>query len=155
MGMNLFSSWLAGDMVAVGFTIVVVGFASCYALRALKQVKQVLQNLPKPDFSSCYRGGFEHKMTKTEAALIVGVSPAANRSKIREAYRGIMILNHPDQGSSPYVATKINKAKDLLKTKLKMEIKSVFDCINDCFFINSLRRVLMSIIDLIQMRPEK
>lgn len=40
-------------------------------------------------------------MTKQEAALIVEVSPTASRIKIREAYRWIMILNHPDKGGSP------------------------------------------------------
>uniref|UniRef100_A0A669QSC4 Uncharacterized protein n=1 Tax=Phasianus colchicus TaxID=9054 RepID=A0A669QSC4_PHACC len=70
--------------------------------RPLKQVKQVLQILPKPGFSSCYRGGFEHKMTKQEADLIVGARPKA---------RWIMVLNHPDKG-----------AKHLLKIMLKNEL---------------------------------
>ncbi|KAI1235967.1 hypothetical protein IHE44_0002060 [Lamprotornis superbus] len=91
----------AGTMVAVGLAIAAAGFAGRYAVKTLKhmepQVKQALQNLPKPAFSGYYRGGFEPKMTKREAALILGVSPTANRNKIREAHRRIMLLNHPDK----------------------------------------------------------
>ncbi|MBN3277995.1 TIM14 translocase, partial [Polyodon spathula] len=74
-----------------------------YAVQAMKhmepQVKQALQSLPKSAFSRYYRGGFEPKMSKREACLILGVSPTANKSKIREAHRKIMVLNHPDRGT--------------------------------------------------------
>ncbi|MBN3280819.1 TIM14 translocase, partial [Polyodon spathula] len=74
-----------------------------YAVQAMKhmepQVKQALQNLPKSAFSGYYRGGFEPKMSKREASLILGVSPTANKSKIRDAHRKIMVLNHPDRGT--------------------------------------------------------
>lgn len=66
--------------------------------------------------SKYYKGGFDVKMSKREAALILGVSPTANKLRIKEAHKRIMLLNHPDKGGSPYLAAKINEAKDYMDT---------------------------------------
>jgi DnaJ family protein C protein 19 len=84
-----------------------------------------MRNLPKFDSDSLanskfYRGGFEPKMSKREAALILGVSPSASKTKIKDAHKKIMLLNHPDRGGSPYVAAKINEAKDLMDSTNKL-----------------------------------
>lgn len=88
-------------------------------------------------------------MTKREAALIPEVSPTANRSKIREAHRHIVLLMHPEKGGSPAVVAKINEAKDLLEDQAKKMSEKIrgFDHANDFFFffffIKGLRKVLM------------
>lgn len=92
-----------------------------HAPSAAQNLEKKLASLPKIDFSSLtdvkyYKGGFEQKMTKREAALILGVSPNASKPKIKEAHKRIMIANHPDKGGSPYIATKINEAKDVLES---------------------------------------
>ena len=61
-----------------------------------------------------YDGGFEDKMTRREAALILGVRENTAIQRIKESHRKVLLLNHPDRGGSPYVAAKINLAKDLL-----------------------------------------
>ncbi|RYG66136.1 hypothetical protein EON64_10435 [archaeon] len=61
-----------------------------------------------------YDGGFEEKMTKREAALILGVRESAAVERVKEAHRRMLILNHPDKGGSVFITAKINEAKDLL-----------------------------------------
>lgn len=61
-----------------------------------------------------YEGGFEPTMTRREAALILGVRESSSVSRVKEAHRKLLILNHPDAGGSTYMAGKINEAKELL-----------------------------------------
>ncbi|XP_077350042.1 mitochondrial import inner membrane translocase subunit TIM14-like isoform X2 [Lithobates pipiens] len=65
-------------MIAAGLTLAIAGFTGRYILQAFKhlepQVKQAIQTLPKSAFAGYYKGGFEPKMTRREAALVLGVS---------------------------------------------------------------------------------
>lgn len=63
-----------------------------------------------------YKGGFEPRMSKKEASLILSLKEGAiTREKVRKAHRTLMLLNHPDRGGSPYLATKVNEAKEFLE----------------------------------------
>jgi len=113
---------IMSGLIIAGLGITALGFAGRYALKygkvASKQFTQTIGSLPEGTFSKYYRGGFEPKMSKREAGLILGVSPSASKLKVKQAHKRIMLLNHPDRGGSPYMAAKINEAKDYFdKTK--------------------------------------
>ncbi|XP_076233638.1 mitochondrial import inner membrane translocase subunit TIM14 [Calliopsis andreniformis] len=111
-------------LVATGVTLAAVGFTGRYILRKMPTLSQkmaeAVKNIPKLDSqtlanSKYYKGGFESKMTRREASLILSVSPTANKVKVKEQFKKVMAVNHPDRGGSPYIAAKINEAKDLLE----------------------------------------
>lgn len=65
-----------------------------------------------------FTGGFEPKMNAKEALNILNLRESTlSKSRLKENHRKIMLLNHPDRGGSPYVATKINEAKDFLEKR--------------------------------------
>lgn len=59
-------------------------------------------------------GASSEKMTREEALQILGLQPGATREEIIEAHRTLMQKNHPDRGGSSWLASRINRAKDLL-----------------------------------------
>ncbi|VVC33253.1 DnaJ domain [Cinara cedri] len=114
------------SIVIVGVGLAVAGFAGRQALRVAPQVAQKMSEVLKTmssesagfmSGSKFHKGGFEPTMSRREATLILDVSNNAPKNKIKDAHKRIMLINHPDKGGSPYIAAKINEAKDLLDKK--------------------------------------
>ncbi|RGB38578.1 hypothetical protein C1646_806074, partial [Rhizophagus diaphanus] len=96
-------------LIGVGMTA--TGTAGRFAIKAAQKYKPL-----RTIRSVYYKGGFDNEMNKREAALILGLKERdINRAKIKEAYRKTLMLNHPDKGGSPYLASKIIEAKNFLE----------------------------------------
>jgi len=61
-----------------------------------------------------YKGGFEDKMSRKEASLILGVRESADPKRVQERHRKMLVSNHPDMGGSAFIAMKVNEARDVL-----------------------------------------
>lgn len=68
-------------------------------------------------------GGFDEKMSVAEAIDILGLEGFSqytlSKDHVKKVHRQIMIQNHPDRGGSPYLAQKINEARDVLEDVAK------------------------------------
>jgi DnaJ-class molecular chaperone len=75
-----------------------------------------------PDWQEDFAGArTEHRaapgggdVTVEEAYAILGLAPGADVEAIRAAHRRLMKQLHPDHGGTDYLATKINRARDVL-----------------------------------------
>ncbi|GAB1730480.1 hypothetical protein KC343_g7390 [Hortaea werneckii] len=98
--------------LAVGVGVAAAAFFGRAGLVALRRYRGGTNAMGK----AFYKGGFEKQMTRREAALILETSErGVTRDMIRKKHRQMMLLNHPDRGGSPYLATKINEAKEFLE----------------------------------------
>ncbi|CAN4117022.1 unnamed protein product [Withania somnifera] len=103
--------------LVAGLAIAAVAYASRYGVQAWQAFKA---RPPTTRMRKFYEGGFQPKMNRREAALILGVSRESTQAdKVKEAHRKVMVANHPDSGGSHYLASKINEAKDTLLGETK------------------------------------
>ncbi|XP_035867223.1 dnaJ homolog subfamily C member 15 isoform X2 [Phyllostomus discolor] len=96
---------VARSLIAVGLGVAAFAFAGRYVFQIWKPVQQVITETAKkistPSLSSYYKGGFEQKMSRREASLILGVrwiSVLSNQNKRskRPARRNLQTLRLKD-----------------------------------------------------------
>nr|ACO11690.1 Mitochondrial import inner membrane translocase subunit TIM14 [Caligus rogercresseyi] len=108
------------NLILLGLGLAGVGFLGRLASRSApaisKKFETTMKSIETTNWSNAkyYRGGFDGKMSKREASLILGISPTAPNKRVKDAHKKIMLLNHPDRGGSPFLAAKINEAKDFM-----------------------------------------
>ncbi|KAF2107487.1 mitochondrial import inner membrane translocase subunit tim-14 [Lophiotrema nucula] len=101
---------------AIGLGLGALAFFGRAGFVALRRSKGGVSALGR----SYYKGGFEPKMTKREAGLILEIPErGVTKELLRKKHRQLMLNNHPDRGGSPYLATKVNEAKELLEKDIK------------------------------------
>ena len=54
------------------------------------------------------------EMSIDQALEILGLAANPSKSQIIEAHRRLIVANHPDRGGSTFLASQINKAKEVL-----------------------------------------
>jgi DnaJ domain len=77
----------------------------------------------RDELASGERGGSASssggEMSVEEAYEILGLAPGAGADLIKEAHHRLMMKVHPDHGGSDYLATKINRARDVLLNRAR------------------------------------
>ncbi|KAI9856236.1 MAG: mitochondrial import inner membrane translocase subunit TIM14 [Vezdaea acicularis] len=98
--------------LAIGVGVATAAFLGRAGLLAFRRSRGKVGALGK----AFYKGGFESRMNRREAALILQLPERGiTKERLRKNHRQLMLLNHPDRGGSPYLATKVNEAKEFLE----------------------------------------
>ena len=109
---------MAHLLILAGAAMCAVSFGGRALIKKVRMNKMQAKDLfSNTKMVERYKLAFEDPMTRREAALILGVTMDASEAEVQQAYKTLIILNHPDRGGSGYMAMKINQAKDLMLIK--------------------------------------
>lgn len=109
------TNWMGDHPWVTGLGV----FGAAYVAAGLFKSKQ-----PGLNGKSFIKGGFGAKMSAKEALQILNLKESTlSQAKLKEQHRRSMLANHPDKGGSPFLATKVNEAKDFLEKRGGMKKK--------------------------------
>lgn len=104
---------MASPLLA-GMAVAGAAYASRFLVLSWRSIMARQGGAAATRFPRALAGGFEEEMTRREAFQVLGIREGSSKEQIRDAHRRLMRLNHPDNGGSTFVATKVNEAKDFL-----------------------------------------
>ncbi|KAA5606255.1 molecular chaperone DnaJ [Roseospira marina] len=59
-------------------------------------------------------GPISGAMSRAEALAVLGLDDGADAEAVKAAHRRLIVLVHPDRGGTPYLAARLNQARDIL-----------------------------------------
>lgn len=79
--------------------ILLLKLAGNALLGAIRLIRSRRINIKAGQIGKYYKGGFERRMSRREAALILAIRESASKNEIKESHRRLMMSNHPDSGN--------------------------------------------------------
>ncbi|KAI2850404.1 hypothetical protein CBS115988_6366 [Aspergillus niger] len=105
--------------IAIGLGVATAAFLGRAGLVAYRRSKGGVNAMGK----AFYKGGFEQRMTRREAALILELPERTlNKDKVRKKHRQLMLLNHPDQRRKGRLAAGLGKTLATCLYRGKIEL---------------------------------
>eukprot|EP01114_Cavostelium_apophysatum_P021869 TRINITY_DN7746_c0_g1_i1.p1 TRINITY_DN7746_c0_g1~~TRINITY_DN7746_c0_g1_i1.p1 ORF type:complete len:114 (-),score=15.83 TRINITY_DN7746_c0_g1_i1:33-374(-) len=92
-----------------------VAYGGTFAFKAFQRYKGGFPSVSNSVVNKAIDlSGFESPMSRNEAYKILNIRPGVTQQQLKEAHLRLMKLNHPDNGGSTFLATKVNEAKDII-----------------------------------------
>ena len=110
-------------LLSIGSFLLAFGLIGKGLFRLTRLLRNKSSNLKLGELGKYYKGSFDSKMSKREAILILNIRDGLSKEEIKDAHRKMLVLNHPDNGGSTYIASKINEAKEVLSMNASEKIK--------------------------------
>lgn len=86
-------------------------------LRTVIALTRLIKNFKKKREAAQNYAGNKENMTRQEAFKVLELDEEASEQEIKKAHRKLMQKHHPDQGGDDEMASRINRAKDVLLDK--------------------------------------